>query len=144
MTPLATNNFDSQRIAPAWHTLQAALPVPLGVIRNAKQLKKFTKMMDELLELIGDDEEHQLVGLLDVVTQYIDAYENKHHAIPQTEPREVLQLLMTQHDLKQADLSAEIGGQSVVSDILGGKREINVRQAKALAERFGVSAAAFV
>ena len=40
-------------------------------------------------------------------------------------------------------LAAGIGGQSVVSDILTGKRAINARQAKALAVRFGVSVAAF-
>jgi HTH-type transcriptional regulator / antitoxin HigA len=48
------------------------------------------------------------------------------------------------HRLRQSDLATEIGGQSVVSAILNGKREINVRQAKALAARFGISAAAFV
>jgi HTH-type transcriptional regulator/antitoxin HigA len=144
MNSLATTDFDYGRIAPAWQSLQAALPAPLVAIRNAQQLKKFTGMMNELLDLVGDDENHQLIGLLDLVTQYIDDYENKRHAIPPSEPREVLQFLMTQHDLKQADLSSEIGGQSVVSDILCGKRDINVRQAKALAERFGVSTAAFV
>jgi HTH-type transcriptional regulator/antitoxin HigA len=41
-------------------------------------------------------------------------------------------------------LRDELGGQSVVSDILKGKREINSRQAKALAARFGVSPAAFI
>ena len=51
---------------------------------------------------------------------------------------------MDQHDLKQHDLAAEIGGQSVVSDILNGNREINARQAKALAARFKVSALAFL
>jgi HTH-type transcriptional regulator/antitoxin HigA len=51
---------------------------------------------------------------------------------------------MERHGLKQTDLSAEIGGQSVVSEILAGKREINARQAKALAVRFGVSAAVFI
>jgi HTH-type transcriptional regulator/antitoxin HigA len=51
---------------------------------------------------------------------------------------------MDLHSLKQTDLAAEIGGQSVVSDILNGKREINARQAKALAARFGVSAGVFL
>lgn len=46
--------------------------------------------------------------------------------------------------LKQSDLSAEIGGQSVVSEILAGKREINARQTNALAAGFGVSSAVFI
>jgi HTH-type transcriptional regulator / antitoxin HigA len=59
-------------------------------------------------------------------------------------PREVLRLLMEKNGLKQIDLADEIGRQSVVSEILSGKREINARQARALAARFGVSAAAFI
>lgn len=49
-----------------------------------------------------------------------------------------------QHDLKQAGLASELGTQSVVSKILSGRRQINARQAKALAQRFGVSAAVYI
>ncbi len=56
----------------------------------------------------------------------------------------MLRLLMEINGLKQIDLADEIGRQSVVSEILSGKRQINARQAKALAARFGVSAAASV
>ena len=51
---------------------------------------------------------------------------------------DVLRYLMEEHDLRQSDLP-EVGSQGVVSEILGGKRELNVRQIRALAERFGVS-----
>jgi HTH-type transcriptional regulator/antitoxin HigA len=51
---------------------------------------------------------------------------------------------MDQHDLKQIDLTSELGTQSVVSEVLSGRRQINVRQAKALAQRFSVSAAVFI
>jgi HTH-type transcriptional regulator/antitoxin HigA len=50
---------------------------------------------------------------------------------------------MEQHGLKQSDL-AEIGSQGVVSEILAGKRELNVGQVRALGERFGVSSATFL
>lgn len=50
---------------------------------------------------------------------------------------------MEQHGLKPSDLS-EIGSQGVASEILTGKRELNIRQVLALSERFGVSAATFV
>ena len=64
--------------------------------------------------------------------------------MPDAEPREVLRLLMEQNGLAQADLRAELGGQPVVSAILNGKRQINARQAKALAARFGVSPSVFI
>jgi HTH-type transcriptional regulator/antitoxin HigA len=50
---------------------------------------------------------------------------------------------MAQHGLRQADLP-EIGSQGVVSEILAGRRELNLRQVRALAERFGVSPATFI
>jgi len=50
---------------------------------------------------------------------------------------------MDQHGLRREDLS-ETGSQGVVSEVLSGKRELNVRQVRLLSERFGVSAATFV
>ena len=56
---------------------------------------------------------------------------------------EVLRFLMEEHGLTQSDLP-EVGSQDVVSEILSGKRELNVRQIRALAERFGVSSSVFI
>lgn len=49
---------------------------------------------------------------------------------------------MEQHQLKQADLP-EVGNQSVVSQILSGTRQLNVRQIHSLAKRFKVPAGVF-
>jgi HTH-type transcriptional regulator / antitoxin HigA len=50
---------------------------------------------------------------------------------------------MEEHSLSQSDLP-EIGSQGVVSEILNGKRKLNVRQIQALAKRFKVSPATFL
>jgi HTH-type transcriptional regulator/antitoxin HigA len=50
---------------------------------------------------------------------------------------------MEQHGLRQVDLP-EIGSQGVVSEVLAGKRDLNIRQVRALAKRFGVSTSTFV
>jgi HTH-type transcriptional regulator/antitoxin HigA len=62
--------------------------------------------------------------------------------MPVSGSREVLRYLMGEHGLTQSDLP-EIGGQSVVSEILAGKRDLNWRQVRALADRFGISTDAF-
>lgn len=51
---------------------------------------------------------------------------------------------MEEHNLKQTELAEELGGQSIVSAILNGKSELNMRQVKALAARFSVSPAVFL
>ena len=73
----------------------------------------------------------------------IEDYEAKQHPLPEVTGVQTLKFLMEQHGLKHSDLS-EIGSQGVVSEILTGKRELNIRQVRALSERFGVSAATFV
>jgi HTH-type transcriptional regulator / antitoxin HigA len=131
-------------IAPAWHAFQSVLPVKIGAIRNDVDYERVVAFMNSLLDVVGDDEAHELADLLDLVGQLVEDYEGTRHVIPDAAPHEVLRFLLDQHGLKQCDLAAEIGGQSVVSDILSGKRAINARQAKALAARFGVSAVAFL
>ena len=99
--------------------------------------------LNELLDEIGADDQHPLYDLLDTLGTVITAYEAEHVKLPDVRGSEVLAHLMAEHDLRQADLP-EVGSQGVVSEILSGKRELNVRQIRALAGRFGVSAAVFV
>jgi HTH-type transcriptional regulator / antitoxin HigA len=141
MTSLAIN---PAAIGPAWNAFQSALPIKIGSIHSEAEYEDAVAFMNSLLDVVGDDEEHELADLLDLVGQLVQDYEDTHHAIPDAAPREVLRFLLDQHSLNQNDLTKEIGGQSVVSDILNGKREINARQAKALAARFQVSVAAFL
>jgi HTH-type transcriptional regulator / antitoxin HigA len=141
MTTLA---FNPATIAPAWTAFQSTLPIKITTIQNEVEYDRVVAFMNGLLDVVGDDEQHELADLLDLVGQLVEDYDAAHHAIPDAAPHEVLRFLLDQHSLKQGDLSKEIGGQSVVSEILHGKRDINARQAKALAARFGVSAAAFL
>jgi HTH-type transcriptional regulator/antitoxin HigA len=66
----------------------------------------------------------------------------EHFDVPDAEPQEILSFLMEEHSLKQSDLP-EVGNQSIVSQILSGARELNVRQINALAKRFNVPAGVF-
>ena len=64
--------------------------------------------------------------------------------IPPFTPRELLASLIKENNLKQADLADIFGTQSIVSEVLNGKREITKSQAKALAEKFKVKVEAFI
>ncbi|WP_291014108.1 helix-turn-helix domain-containing protein [Hydrogenophaga sp.] len=136
--------FNPKTLAPAWNAFQNALPVRLAAIHSPAEYERAVGFMNQLLDVVGDDEEHELADMLELLGQLIEDYESQHHALPDAEPGRVLRFLMDQYGLKQTDLVAELGAQSVVSEVLNGRRQINVRQAKALAERFGVSAAVFI
>ena len=129
-------------IAAAWALLDKS--VGLGVIRNDKQYRSLVAFSDQLIDQIGSEERGPLPDLLAVIGTLIEQYENETVHMEDAEPREVLSYLMEAHSLKQTDLREEVGTQGVVSEILKGKRLLNARQAKALAERFGVSVAVFL
>ena len=116
---------------------------PLLSIRNEREYNAAVKRLNALLDEIRDDEKHPLYGLLDTLGSLIALYEEEHYPIPEATCAEVLRFLMDEHGLTQSDLP-EIGSQGVVSEILNGKRELNVRQIRGLAKRFKVSSAVFV
>lgn len=117
--------------------------VPLHPIRTSADYAQATKAMNRLLDVGAADEHHPLADLVATRCELIGDYDNKHYQIGEVLPPDMLRSLMTQHHLTQSDFP-EIGSQGVVSEILSGRRTLNARQIRALADRFGVSPAAFL
>src|SRR5258708_11822177 len=116
---------------------------PLLSVRNEDEDDLAVERLNRLLDEVGTDEQHPLYTLLDTLGTLLHDYEEQHHPMPEASGPDVLRFLMEEHGLTQSDLS-EIGSQGVVSDILRGKRELNIRQIRALAQRFHVSPAVFI
>ncbi len=117
--------------------------VPLHVIRTDAEYEAAVQAMNGLLDAGAGEDHHPLAGVLDLLGGFIDDYDETHHALPDVLPAEILRLLMEQAGLKQGDLP-EIGSQGVVSEILSGKRDLNLGQIKRLAARFGIEPATFL
>lgn len=100
-------------------------------------------MMNSLLEDVGDDEDHPLSSLLDLVSDLVSRYEQEHHAIEPAHPKDNLRFLMEARGLKQKALSSLVA-QSNLSAILAGKREISATLAGKLGKFFGISPAVFL
>jgi HTH-type transcriptional regulator/antitoxin HigA len=135
---------DLKNLSPVWRALELRVPVKLRKITTLRHYKSVARFMEALLDEVGDDEQHPLCGLLDVVTALVREYEEHNIPMPEAKPSEVLRLFMEEYSLRQVDLANLFGTQSNVSEVLSGKRSINARQARALAERFGVSPATFI
>lgn len=121
-----------------WATIR-----PLLTIRNEREYDQAIKRLNSLLDEIGTNERHPLYGLLDTLGTLIHAYEEKYHALPESSGADMLRFFMDEHGFTQSDLP-EVGSQGVMSEILNGNRELNVRQIRALARRFQVSPAVFI
>jgi HTH-type transcriptional regulator/antitoxin HigA len=111
--------------------------------QNNKEFNKLASQLDELLLIVGNDEKHDLMGLVDLLSQLISNYENQHFPALNTKGINALKYLMEAHNLRQSDLS-DIASQGVMSEILNGKRSLNLRQIKLFAKLFHVSPATFI
>ncbi len=124
----------------AWENLSKT--VDLSPIHSEKQYKKMVQLADMLSDVIGSARKHPLLDLFELASELIRTYEHEYFPVPDAKPRALLAYLMAQHQLKQSDLP-EVGNQSVVSQVLSGARQLNVRQINSLAKRFKVSAGVF-
>lgn len=115
----------------------------LRPIHSEADYGRMVAMMNALLEVAGDDEDHPLSGLLELVADVVSRYEQEHHAIEAASPKDALRFLMDARGLKQEDLSA-IVPQGNLSAILAGKRSISAAMAGKLGGFFGISPAVFV
>ncbi|MET0950489.1 MAG: transcriptional regulator [Pseudomonas sp.] len=128
-----------ERAAEHWEFVAPLLRKP----KNEDDYDLLAQALDELLAKTGVDESHPLMSLVDIIGDWIEEWDHKHHPMPEASGAEVLGYLMREHGLNQSDLPG-VGTQSVVSEILSGKRQLNLRQIRWLSERFSVSVETFI
>jgi HTH-type transcriptional regulator/antitoxin HigA len=119
--------------------LSATLP---SVIDSLDEYNRIEEIFNNLFKGNRSPEEDKLFNLL---ANLLEDYEKR--TLPQLEkssPLETLKFLMNENALRQSDLADIFGTQSVVSEVLRGRREITKKQAKALAERFSLRVEAFI
>jgi HTH-type transcriptional regulator/antitoxin HigA len=111
------------------------------LIRSEEQLEAYTEALFRLTS-----EPHPTaaqVEAIELLTLLIERYEEERYALPTASPADVLRFLLSQHGLKQRDIAANLGGESVVSEVLSGKRKLNAAHIEQLSKRFNVSPAVF-
>lgn len=113
-----------------------------GVIDSQDEYDRVEAIFDALFDKARSPEEDRLFELL---ADLMEAFEAKTlEPLVGLSPVETLKVLMRENSLKQVDLAEIFGGQSVVSEVLNGKREITKQQAKNLAEIFKMKIEAFI
>ena len=117
--------------------------IPLRTIRTEHDYDQAVAALNQLLDAGAANEKHPLADLANTLGALINEYDDVHYPARDISPLAMLRFLMDQNRLTQSGLP-EIGTQGVVSEILNGKRDLNVRQIKALSERFHVPPSAFV
>lgn len=111
------------------------------VIHGEQQNAKFIAKLEELTSL-----EHVTPAqrkLIELLTVLVEDYESKHFPVPNAGPLDIIRHLMEEHHLRQKDLVDVFGTESIVSDVLNGKRDLTKDHIARLSARFQVSPAVF-
>ena len=120
------------------YALEVRAPMP---ITSERQHQEYLSVLDQLAA--KDDPTREEEKYAEVLMTLIDAYEEARHSIPDASPVEVLRTLMDANDLRQKDLAPILGSESIVSEILHKKRDLNKTHIEKLSRRFHVSPAVF-
>jgi HTH-type transcriptional regulator / antitoxin HigA len=120
------------------YALEVSSPTPIA---SERQREEYLSVLDKLAskERPTRDEEKYA----EVLMTLIEAYEEAHHSIPDASPVEILRTLMDANDLRQKDLVPIFGSESIVSEVLHKKSDLNKNHIEKLSKRFRVSPAVF-
>lgn len=121
---------------------------PLRPIENDEDNDLAVYILTELIDLSNDEvfkenDQKQVDDYMKSLGILVQNYEKSRYPRAKVSGRDMLKFMMELHGLKQSDLSNELGGQSIVSSILNGKRKLNKNQIQKLAKRFHVPADVF-
>lgn len=133
--------FDIRAIQSSWMKFDAM--THLRPIHDEAGYDQMVALMNSLLDVVGEDEDHSLAGLLELVGDLVSKWEREHFSIEPMAPSESLHFLIKARGLKQEDLSSALP-QSNLSAILAGKRKISAALAGKFGSFFGVSPALFI
>lgn len=123
---------------PEKYALEVSSPAP---IISERQHEEYLSVLDKLASKGNPTSEEEKYA--EVLMTLIEAYEEEHHSIPDASPVEVLRTLMDANDLRQKDLVPIFGSESIVSEVLHKKRDLNKTHIEKLSRRFHVSPAVF-
>lgn len=143
MTHFTSDHLDT--LKGVWYRTPPEVRTLLTPINSEEQYQNALQAFELLLSDIEGETppSDEALELFDTIGEHIRVYEQQKMRVPSVSGSELLRFLMQQHGLKQSDVP-ELGSQGVVSEILNGKRTLNLRQAKALGSRFKLEYTAFL
>ena len=119
--------------------LATALP---KVIETDEELEHFVEIL-EALDTSPRRLTREETAMQSLLEQLIQVYDDKIE-LPDVPPLRMLQYLMEQRGLRQADLLPVFGSRSIASTVLNGKRDLSKTHIRRLAEFFHVSPEVFL
>jgi HTH-type transcriptional regulator/antitoxin HigA len=82
--------------------------------------------------------------ILELLSELIETWEDDHEGVPDVHGVELVKLLLVDRDEPQRVLIPVFGTESIVSEVLSGRRQLQTKHILALGDFFGISPAAFL
>lgn len=113
-------------------------------IENEMQYNSAMERINELLKVVNDDTPENDVRSVELVllSNLVADYEDEHYPIQKPTLIEILKLRMFEMDLSQSALASMLGmNQSKISEIISGKSEPTLKQARKISQELNISPA---
>lgn len=117
------------------------LSFPPRPIKTVAQLSETQKIIDEILDKDNMTENEQ--DYLNLLGTLVHEYEAQTVEISDVSGIEMLKVLIQDFGIRQKDLTAIFKTESIVSEVINGKRSLTVEHIQKLSQFFHVSPAAF-
>lgn len=113
--------------------------VMIGPIKNNEQYDRYLARIYDLMQAdIEPDSEE--ADELEVLSILVKEYENVHFPIPKPNPLEAIRFRLEQMGISEKELSEILGYRSRKSEILSGKRKLNLSMIRRLNEKLNIPA----
>ncbi|MBC8249614.1 MAG: transcriptional regulator [Anaerolineales bacterium] len=109
-------------------------------IRPIKTEADYQAALEEIERLFGAALDTSEGDRLEVLTTLVEAYEDKHYAIPLPDPIEAIKYYMESRGLTRRDLESYIGNRGRVSEILNRRQPLTIEMIRQLHARVGIPA----
>ena len=124
--------------------LELVRECPLRIIHTESEYRHAIAMLD-LLSDRGPERTTGETEYLLALAFFVEKYEKAHESMPAATGVEMLGYLIETHGVKQGDVAAGTGlADSTISEILAGKRKMNVKHIEAMSRFFKVEPAVFL
>ena len=118
---------------------------PLKPIASDAELNRAIENVNELVDRGFENLTHGEEAYLDVLSDLVEKYENTHHPIPDASPVEMLKFFIEDRQTNQRAVALSSGiAVSTMSEILAGRRRMNLEHMQKLAALFKIDVGVFL
>ncbi len=112
------------------------------MLRPIKNKKQYEDALTRIYTLMQEDikPDTEASDELEILSILVKEYENEHYPVPSPNPIEAIKFRLEQMNMSEAELSGILGYRSRKSEILSGKRKLNLEMIRKLTEKLHIPA----